>query len=463
MRYLPIDVRPKKGTFPLLSIKRIRISSRLVTSTCLLIVGSSICTLAADRPPNFVVTKHLNPAERVAAFRSLALQLQENRNAIKTYSSVWECQDKDRISVEDAKKMAPGINVSDSESSLMRYVRAKVTVLASRQPNRLNCDFQVVSSTIEAGSTGQSTPTAGPLLHQMSIVTGEEVFTLEPNIKSGVLLDPKSNQPPKDTSGAAAEFFGRVAYREPITVAEANQWTVMVNPLDLQKTNRDMISELERFATLIEENAPLGDSAELPVPEEARGKTYADLILASELEDHDQKRIRLTIKSFVPGGQGVVEMNTDFDRGVRSNPVESNVYIAGKLRQSHVWGYRPVGDVWVPSKIGSFRFSDDGHVTFQRLLERKEEKINTPLPADSFEWKALGLKNGERVVDRIDQKILEVKDGKLSPIEVDGETSAPTSAWSYQVIGLAVSNLVLVGIVILLSRRRRSRLQGKSA
>ncbi len=70
------------------------------------------------------------------------------------------------------------------------------------------------------------------------------------------------------------------------------------------------------------------------------------------------------------------------------------------------WEYAEYDGVFVPKAIIRVVAHEDGqHLAFQRNLELQTCKVNGPLHPDGFSYKRLGLKDGERVVDRIENKL----------------------------------------------------------
>ncbi len=82
------------------------------------------------------------------------------------------------------------------------------------------------------------------------------------------------------------------------------------------------------------------------------------------------------------------------------------------------WRYRKVNNTYLPSHVSYLKPSADGKdILFQRILTLEKTILNEPLPAETFTVVGLGLKERERLLDRIERKAMIFIDGKL----VDGE------------------------------------------
>ena len=437
---------------------KLSVRSWRIALTAAFVVNCFLSSEAAESQRKFVTRVELSREEAAKVLRGLAAEIQRNNAHVRSYRGVWECQDRNRVNCEEARKMTTEAVPEFSPCELMRYVRGRVTVELRRNPTQLNCDFEVLSSELQPPDGSAGIQLSGPLLHQRSIVTGQEVYTFEPNIELGELLDPKTGRPP--ATKPLARFVGRVGFRKPIELAKAQELGVIVDPLDLQRISRDMIEELDMFAKLLEEGVDYSGEriGDVVIPRAVRGTKIEDWIHVIEMTDEAGKKLwRLSIKTLT-AQESEGEGSYDFDELVGGLPVEASVLISGRRRQSYIWEYRSDGGAFVPSKTAILRFSKDGtKVTFQRILELLEYSLNEPIPDSAFDWRALGLREGERLVDRISQKILQVDGDRLVPYVAN--TGPPLSIQNG--IGgklwlvITVNVIVLAAIAFIAFRRSR--------
>jgi hypothetical protein len=432
------------------------------------LVLSSWYAAAADQPAiipdtrrEFVEIRQLSNGEGAKVLRGLTEAIQRNAAAIRTYAGVWELQDRNRVAASAAAKMTTEQLPGGTEIDFMRYVRARLTVKVSRPPERLNCDFQVFTSELQPTDGGRALPTAGPLLHQKSIVTGREVYVFEPNVEHGELVDPRTGTVADHRPQAV--MAGRVAFRDPIETARAQEYGAIVNPLNLQKVGRDMVEELDHFASLLDRGVSYaGDNLDgVSIPETIRGTKIEDWLQVRELKDQTGTTVwRMTIKTITPQTTASVVGTYEFDQRFGGLPTSVSVTMNGSPRQAYEWGYIPQGDAYVPNKVAIFRFSEDGaKVTFQRILTAQEFKLNESIPDSEFEWQALGLKPTERVVDRISQQVLRLDNGEFVQDRPDNPINKPASAESssarfWALVGM---NLLVLVVIAFFATRNKNR------
>ena len=149
-----------------------------------------------------------------------------------------------------------------------------------------------------------------------------------------------------------------------------------------------------------------------------------------------------------------------FDGDVGFNMVHQSVRgVDGTPRETRRWEYREIEGVLVPSLVYLSRATADGeHVSFSRHLTLRDCTVNESLSQDQFTHRALGLQNGERLLDRIAGVLYQFQDGELVAVRAsEKEADSPFALRPYLVIGSVLGALFLV----LLALRRRRRAQGK--
>ena len=81
------------------------------------------------------------------------------------------------------------------------------------------------------------------------------------------------------------------------------------------------------------------------------------------------------------------------------------------------WDYDLVDDVYLPSEIVEQHFGQDGKVTRDKKSTFKNSQVNHTIAANTFSYKNLGLKNGDRFIDKILDKEYTYQDGELVEIQ----------------------------------------------
>lgn len=86
----------------------------------------------------------------------------------------------------------------------------------------------------------------------------------------------------------------------------------------------------------------------------------------------------------------------------------------GQLFQKKTWDYGLVDGVYLPIKTTEQNFRPDtGQLSYDKISTFKNLKINQPIPAETFTYKNLGLKNGDKFIDKILDKEYTYQDGQL--------------------------------------------------
>lgn len=86
----------------------------------------------------------------------------------------------------------------------------------------------------------------------------------------------------------------------------------------------------------------------------------------------------------------------------------------GELLHKKTLDYDLVNGVYVPSKTTEQIFErKNGDLSYEATYTYNNLKVNQPIPAETFTYKNLGLKNGDKFVDKILNKEYTYQDGEL--------------------------------------------------
>ncbi len=124
---------------------------------------------------------------------------------------------------------------------------------------------------------------------------------------------------------------------------------------------------------------------------------------------------------------------------------------AGKTSQSIEWVYRKEGDVVVPARVVHVKCDSEGKAAQARAISITESHVNAPVSSADFSLASIGIADGHRIVDRIEGRLLVVKNGE--PSAVDEVHARPGRAsWVIFINALAGAVLVVVFATRLLRR-----------
>jgi hypothetical protein len=86
----------------------------------------------------------------------------------------------------------------------------------------------------------------------------------------------------------------------------------------------------------------------------------------------------------------------------------------GRLLQNRTWDYDLVNGVYVASKMTQQDFDwSNGKLRHERIVTLKDQKVNKSIPEEAFTYKNLGLKDGDKFIDKILDKEYTYKDQTL--------------------------------------------------
>jgi hypothetical protein len=89
----------------------------------------------------------------------------------------------------------------------------------------------------------------------------------------------------------------------------------------------------------------------------------------------------------------------------------------GILLRNRAWDYELIDGVYVPIKTTQQDFNwPNGTVRHETVVTFKNQKVNGPIPDVTFTYRNLGLKNGDKFIDKILDKEYIYQDGQLIPL-----------------------------------------------
>lgn len=188
---------------------------------------------------------------------------------------------------------------------------------------------------------------------------------------------------------------------------------------------RDHIPDLfTRFAKTIEETGRYGiDEYDIEVEESKSGGIIEyRAALPSKRSLDSQEYVFTTMVFRSDKGFNITShQRTVFDPAYNTSPQQTVDPIHNAvLLQKRTWSYDLVDGVYVPSKMTQQEFDwPDGRLTHERTMTFTRQKVNKPIPNDTFSYKNLGLQNGDRYTDKIQGKEYVYKDNMLAEVEVN--------------------------------------------
>ena len=85
-----------------------------------------------------------------------------------------------------------------------------------------------------------------------------------------------------------------------------------------------------------------------------------------------------------------------------------------RLDQKRIWDYDLIDGIYVLAKTNVQNYSwNTGNLTYENTEIYSNAKINKPVSSEIFNYKNLGLKNGDKFIDKIEGKEYKYKDANL--------------------------------------------------
>ena len=135
-----------------------------------------------------------------------------------------------------------------------------------------------------------------------------------------------------------------------------------------------------------------------------------------ECKDSNTIRYRVTIPGKMADNIIFSTMVFPSDKGFNITLFEATD-VNGRIFQSVTWDYDFIQGVYLPKETTHKNYmGKNGGLSFSKRLSFKNSKINHSIPAETFTYNNLGLKNGDKFVDKIAGKEYKYQDANLVPI-----------------------------------------------
>jgi hypothetical protein len=233
----------------------------------------------------------------------------------------------------------------------------------------------------------------------VSIVTSDEYLSFMPNLNYGY--------GGKKING---KWSGKMAFRWPLKRAKNEQWSDVRDP-------RKYFSEGHKM--IWEDLDVLRNHIENPSPNIPEGKTPQIRIMTEGTKTYIKTRFYRSedCKGCNPNLE-FVNINMILDSSMEYNLIHREALSTNnEILQTLDITYESIDGICVPKTVHyvTFRSADlkksfDSKITFTKSI------LNVPIPEETFTYKNLGLKDGEKFVDKIADKEYKYQDANLVPI-----------------------------------------------
>jgi hypothetical protein len=337
-------------------------------------------------------------AEKAAVVRMLSQQTKANYDKIDTWEGSYSYREQWQVEGEAAKVFCDAAQINPSAnqlpltsvSSLMATFAidfANDSLFSTFEADR-PAEVRLRTGELLRGAHGVATDPHVVATNVISIITPEHYLSFMPTVNHTSLPDyPKL---------ALEDGVGRMAFREPSRNGKTGPWGTVFDP---------------RFLF----------GFEMPPAHAWLGGLYSFAMNATP-EQKKELDNSLDVKKERTGDESVYtivlkrsqEQEITFDGHVGFNPVKLRVKEqGGRLRWEQSWEYQQINDIYIPAKVQFLEYGDDGNIVVDRNVELRKCSVNRPIAPNVFSYDQFGLKNGERVLDKIDGVLFVYQDGNL--------------------------------------------------
>lgn len=353
--------------------------------------------------------------------RSIAVAIRANFGRIRTWTAEFEFQDIALLAgiPESIPKRTGELwrHSLGRDGRLYRQDNGRVVIHCDFATDLLRSDFRVEKTRYQNSDKLTELPYAdsGDLFYQRSIVAADSFWQFEPIIR---------DQGPSMFVTSEHTGFpqsGRMAFRDARVRSEGQQWGIVIDPRQFfGRGGPDLIwEELQRLSNAI----AIGEM-QTALTELLPNRPIDELLRMQEWTHEHQNYVSLM---FALVGSRSAPANTyHMFTLVFSESAGYNLVWFGetdsrdRLRTSTNWEFQRESGVLVPARIVHLQSRDGETIRFQRILTCRTITLNEKQNETLYTVAGLGLRNGERVIDRVSSRAYVYRDGKLTePIDFE--------------------------------------------
>ena len=284
------------------------------------------------------------------------------------------------------------------------------------------------------------------LFWKRSVVTPSEHLSLEPAEQYSRF----------SVASDVGPVFGRAAFKDEPKSAVEQQLSTVLRPASFffAWSNVPIWDQLEELATKFQQALETGEISK---------ESLAKRIIVNHAKDDFGHVYRLQI--YFGDGEdrnSWTEYSAYFHENVGYLPLLADVRTgAGEVRTTLYWDYEVQRHLILPKVMARLiAGADPQYLSFQRKLEVVESEVNVPISEDRFTLAALELKDGERLLDRIENKLFVLNNGQLESATAPHSPNSPNvllkphsaNGWLWIVV---LNVAMIAGMVFFIQLRRR--------
>ncbi|MEZ6046395.1 MAG: hypothetical protein R3C11_12665 [Planctomycetaceae bacterium] len=184
-------------------------------------------------------------------------------------------------------------------------------------------------------------------------------------------------------------------------------------------------------------------------------------------QSSDSRYVYLEETMRTNGTDDVTVLRTICDSQLDFLPIESAQIFRGHIANHTTWTYKKNSDIYLPESYACIkRDYSSGDFSYHIVCTFIENEINKAIPKEQFELAALGVEDGDRLLDNVENKLSIFKNGKpekvpeqvveMKPILIDKATSKVDYSFILKVNAFMVA-IVGIGYLIITHRKKRAQ------
>lgn len=410
------------------------------------------------------VFERLAEEESLKALELLNKHIRSNYEQLRTWSGKYQIQDKQRVTAPEIYK---DIFLSEPTYPLLRRDYGELTFDIDIPGNKVAVDLKLkppefnetasgndvpvrILNAPDGGPASKANPQAGDGtghgldgngFFQQSIVSANDFLSFEPHLQYG------------DFEGSKAmKIVGRAAFRNPVEKAKGQEWGVIPDPRGFFGDGSRYFEEIDRLIKAW----TFPESKDYTAKQRQEMRDTIQVFRSKGDAPHYYKVV------FAPpatAGKKTLEIGRTYSERDGFNPTlawqgESGTNGIPGLQTT--LGYRVESGFHIPVSVVRLSTADKDSIKFHRVLKLLETRVNQPIDAAKFTIDRFGLKEGERLVDRIDGTIRQTQGTEM--LDVNTVAVRNKDNISLQTVAL-IANIVLVIAALIFIATRKFRRQ----
>jgi hypothetical protein len=381
------------------------------------------------------------PVERrIETLRFLVMTLQNADNQVQSFSANCSLQYEQGLSTAVAKS----IHVRDEliTGNMFQKINSLFTIASDRTAHKTFRSHRIQEQAFFSNGQKIDVQNAASVDTNSILTASEYLFSVDKEILPTV----------PELPGFPDAENRRTAWREPPEKSKNRGLFDMVDPC---------------------EHLTWGGWTALPICLEAlegkHGKKAKELMenicLFSAFDEKKQQWFRLN--QLWKGSDEIIDLDIFWNQEAGFLPVcQMQTNGQHRLISLKQVRWKKVDQIFFPVEMSAAVFPNgDGKLSYRRNMSVNEMEVNKPIDSKVFSYSALGLGDGDVLVDRIKQRIYTIQDDKpvfLAKFYEKPMTSSERTI-SYVRIGLVVTGalFIILGIYLKIKRKREARSQRK--